>query len=231
MSAKPNWKEYEDLVCEAMRREHLDLIIERDIHKYGYSTKAQRQIDIAATGKIAGYDILVVIDCKYYSKKLDVNDVGAFKTLLEDVRANLGILVTEKGFSSAAQNLAETCHMKLEIKTLDELREYEITFDYFDYCEECDSGEDHFPGVIQWTGFEGLTGDINKINEAGHCDWCQSLHLRCQDCNTIIGIPETLYGESVECLGRCGTIFKINLEYAGHGMNDFVLIVKNNDIE
>ncbi|MDP1714974.1 MAG: restriction endonuclease [Anaerolineales bacterium] len=228
MHTNPDWKEYENLVCEAMKQENPDLKIERDIKLHGHISETKRQIDIAAKGRIAGHNVFVVIDCKKYSSKLDVNDVGSFITFLNDVGADIGILVTQKGFSESAKNLAKKSRVKLEIKTLEELREYKITFDY---CEECDRGEDHFPGVIRWTGFEGLAGDINKVKEAGHCDWCGSLHIRCQDCNTITGIPETLYQKSVECLGRCGIIFRVNLEYVGHGMNDFVLIVKNNDIE
>jgi hypothetical protein len=228
MHTNPDWKEYEKLVCEAIKRENPDLVIERDIKLHGHISETKRQIDIAARGKIAGHDVFVVIDCKKYSSKLDVNDVGSFITFLNDVGADIGILVTERGFSESAKTLAKKSRVKLEIKTLEELSKYKVAFDY---CEECDPGEDHFPGVIHWTGFEGLSGDEDKINEAGHCDWCGSLHLRCQECNSITGIPEALYQEDIECLGGCGTIFRMDLDYAGHGMNDFILTVKDNGIE
>ncbi len=224
MPIKPDWKEYEDLVCEAMKRENPDLTFERDIDSYGYATETKRQIDIAARGKIAGHDVFVVIDCKKYSRKLDINDVGTFITVLNDVGADIGILVTQKGFAKNAATLAKKSRVKLEIKTLEELRQYKITFDF---CEECDPGDDHFPGVVQWHGFEGLTGDVEKIAAAGSCDWCGGLHIRCHTCEAITGIQEALYEEPIECLGGCGTTFIVKTENAKDGMYDYVLTVRN----
>lgn len=87
---EPDWKIYEDLVCNALRRENPDLEIEQNIHVLGHVSNEKRQIDIALKGKIAGHDVFVVVDCKHYSRKLDVNDMGSFILLLEDVCADFG---------------------------------------------------------------------------------------------------------------------------------------------
>jgi len=212
--SQPNWKQYEDLVCDMLREENPDFSVERNIYIVGHLSNQRRQIDIAMRGKLANYDVLVVVDCKCYSKKMDVNTVGSFVTLLNDVGADIGILVTQNGCSKAAETLAKKSRVKLDIKTAEELREYRITLDY---CEECDPGEDHFPGVIDWHGQWGIDGDADKVAAVGWCDWCNTIHLRCLKCGTATGIPDVLYGEPVECLGGCGTTFVVNHgDFGGH---------------
>ena len=101
----PDWKEYEELVCDALRQENPELTIERNIHIVGNLSSQRRQIDIALKGKMAGHEILAIVDCKCYSRKIDVNDVGTFVTLLNDVGADIGILVTRLGYSQAAKTI------------------------------------------------------------------------------------------------------------------------------
>ena len=226
MSGKFNeldWEIYEDLVCDALRHEHPDLEIERNIHIVGHLSNQRRQIDIALKGSLAGHDVFAVVDCKHYSRKLDVNDVGSFITLLDDVSADIGILVTEVGDSKAAKTLAKKSSVKLDIRTLEELKIYRITFDW---CEECSPGEDHLPGLIEWSGYDGLDGDLDEVESSGYCYWCYTLHLRCK-CDAITGIPEVFYNESVECLGECGTIYLVTPEHAGSGIRKYVLSVQH----
>jgi len=82
----PNWKEYEDLVCDALRQENPELIIERNIHIAGHLSNQRRQIDIALRGQMAGHDVLAVVDCKRYSRKIDVNDDRLCLTLGDGVQ-------------------------------------------------------------------------------------------------------------------------------------------------
>jgi hypothetical protein len=219
---EPDWKIYEHLVYDALIQEYPDLAIEKNIHIVGHETKKRRQIDIAIKGKLAGHDVFAVIDCKHYSRNLDANDVGKFSALLKDVGADFGIIITQEGFSEAAENLAKMNRIKLEVRALEELEYYIFPIDW---CEECSPGEDHSPGFIVWSGFEELHGDLDKVKEIGYCDWCHSLHLRCK-CNAVIGIPEVFYNESVECLGECGTKYFVIPEYAGSGVMEYILTVK-----
>jgi Restriction endonuclease len=50
----------------------------------------QRQIDVKVTGALFGSGrATMVVDCKRYAKSIDVNHVGAFVGLVEDVGADL----------------------------------------------------------------------------------------------------------------------------------------------
>jgi hypothetical protein len=220
----PDWEEYEDLVCDAIRHENPEINVERNIHVRGHLSEHLRQIDIALRGKFAGHNIFAIVDCKKYSRKLDVNDVGEFATTLNDVNADFGILVTQKGFSDAAIKMAKKNRIKLEIKTLEDLYEYRIVPE--DYCEECDPGDDNRPGIIDWSGFENVEGDTDKVRDIGTCDWCGTMQLQCGKCGCITPYPEYYYDKQVECLGGCGTIFSVKREYAGDGMFDYILSVE-----
>jgi restriction endonuclease len=203
----PDWKEYEHLVCDALRQENPELVIERNIRIVGHLSNQRRQIDIALRGKMAGHDVLAVVDCKHYSRNIDVNDVGSFVSLLNDVGADIGILVTQLGYTKAAETMAKTSRVKLDITKLEDLREHRITIDF---CNECDPGEDHVGGVINWSHPESIDGDWKKIAAVGWCDWCNTIHIKCLKCGVITGVPDVLYNEPIECLGECGTSFIVN---------------------
>lgn len=62
------------------------------------------------------------------------------------------------------------------------------------------------PKSNQGSGFGELHGDVDKVNETGHCDWCNTIHLRCK-CDAVTGIPDVFYNESV------GPILVVRLGY------------------
>ncbi|MBK8586831.1 MAG: restriction endonuclease [Bacteroidetes bacterium] len=93
----------------------------------GKSSKTKRQIDILIEGLIAGFKITIVIDCKFFSKNIDVKDVDSFSSMVEDVGAHQGVLITNKGFSKAAINRAYYGNSKVELDILnfEELKEFQ----------------------------------------------------------------------------------------------------------
>jgi len=100
--------------------------VERDVHLLGRRSAASRQIDILVRGRIFGLDnASLAVDCKCWKAKVDVADVGTFLDLLEDVGADLGLLMTTKGYSAAAKERARQARgVRAEVVTLDELRQW-----------------------------------------------------------------------------------------------------------
>ena len=218
--ADMTWQEYEDIVYEIFCAKHPELLFERNVHITGKITGRMRQIDIASRAPVAGYDLLVVIDCKKRSKKADVNDVEGFLGLLDDVDANLGVLVTDKGWTKTAGERAKHGRVRLDIIGPQHIREYAM----FDYCEYCGSGDEH-SNFIQWGGSVEMDWDFYKVKEVGRCNWCNMLYVKCMDCGSITGIPDLMYNQPVECQGECGTVFTVQTEYAGQGMLEYTLVV------
>ena len=72
----------------------------------GRYSHTNRQIDVLIESYIAGKKIRLIVDGKYFNKNIDVKAVEAFISMVEDVDAKQGILITSKGFSAAAINRA-----------------------------------------------------------------------------------------------------------------------------
>lgn len=217
-----NWKDYEDFVYDTLYKKYPEYSYQKNIRIEGRITKANRQIDIAFNGNILGHEIFGVVDCKDYSKKVDVKDVESFISFLQDVGADIGILVTNRGYSKAAQERAKFSNVKLDVLTPEELEDYEIEF-YI--CEECDPGEDHIQ-VVAWNNLYNLSGDTDKVFDVGRCDWCNTIHIKCSTCGEVTAIPDAIYGEEIECKGECGTKFVIETSYESKGTEEILKVLR-----
>ena len=70
----------------------------------GSLSESDRQIDVLI--ETAENQTRVVVDCKDWAQRVNVIDVGAFASLVEDVDATGGVLICNRGFSKAARTLA-----------------------------------------------------------------------------------------------------------------------------
>jgi hypothetical protein len=71
---------------------------EKIVDRYGHS----RQFDVVIRGKLGGYSLFGVIECKDTTSKVDIQVVDAFLTKVKDVNANFGIIASNSGFSKKA---------------------------------------------------------------------------------------------------------------------------------
>lgn len=129
--------EYENGIADILGYLARDFaVVDRNVHLLGRKSHQQRQIDVKVTGKIFGLDnATMIVDCKRYKSRIDVNHVGAFVALVEDVGADIGLLVTTAGASEAARQLAEnTRGVRVSMLALDELERWSppgtVHFDY-----------------------------------------------------------------------------------------------------
>lgn len=96
------WQDYESRIFEILSAYHLHDKIERNVKIKGRYSKRSRQIDIYISQTIHGHSFTTVIECKYYNKKIDVKTVESFISMVDDIGADYGILVTELGYSKSA---------------------------------------------------------------------------------------------------------------------------------
>jgi restriction endonuclease len=104
----PRWKRFEKLVARLHATLAPNAAVTYDDHIPGRNSKAPRQIDVALRTNVGVSTVLIVVQCRDYASALDVNAVGEFVTVIEDVGAQKGVMVVtpESGFSEAAKNLA-----------------------------------------------------------------------------------------------------------------------------
>lgn len=66
-----------------------------------------RQIDVSIRSRLGPLELLTVVECKDYNKVVDVTKIDAFQSVIADVGASKGVMVSRKGFSRTARQKAE----------------------------------------------------------------------------------------------------------------------------
>lgn len=110
MPADP--RSYEVLVrelLEARLRDDCPDAQLRVFHDKRYRGKSghEHQIDVAAELELAEVRILILVECKHYSRKVGIDDVMELATRIEDIGAHKGIIVTTVGFQEGAVRIAK----------------------------------------------------------------------------------------------------------------------------
>jgi hypothetical protein len=78
------------------------------------------RVDVSARIVLAGVAVLWVVECKLWNRAVPKEKVSALKDIVNDLGADRGLLMSEKGFQSGAVNLAAAKNVTLS--SLDELR-------------------------------------------------------------------------------------------------------------
>lgn len=109
----PAFRELELLVAKIQKQLAPHSEVSHNVKLPGRKSGVDRQIDVLVRDQIGQYEIKIIIDCKDHKEPIDVNGVGAFNTLYEDVGAQKAVLVSAKGFTDGAKQLAKTLQIDL----------------------------------------------------------------------------------------------------------------------
>lgn len=71
------------------------------------------KIDVSYSLKLSGFDYLTLVECKYWNSYVTREKVGYFKAILDDLKAQKGIIVTTKGFQKGAVTYAKSQNIGL----------------------------------------------------------------------------------------------------------------------
>lgn len=127
----PMWKDYEKKLFNKLSEIYSNCEIEYNDSIFGLYSRIDRQIDFSIRGNIAGRRVLGIVDTKYYNKSVDVKVVESFIGMIEDVNANFGLIITNKGYSKSAKNRVKFSNLKLDVLELNEMNKIDISVDYF----------------------------------------------------------------------------------------------------
>lgn len=122
-----NWKDYEIEIYEDFKEAYPEAEVSHNVFRKGRYSKVDRQIDILVEDYVAGNRMTIVVDGKFFNKKIDVKEVETFISMLEDLDAHKGLLITQKGYSQAAINRAHfgPSDIELDILNFEELKDYQ----------------------------------------------------------------------------------------------------------
>lgn len=148
--SKPAWRRYEEHILARIKEwAGPEATIEYDKRLPGRTSGIDRQIDILVTGDFAGglqRNITAAVDCKCYGRKINVTHADNFIALIDDVQTDLGILITTKGWSKAAEQRLPRGLSLLRI----EEEEPTMAMAFIDLLPEptydIEWGEDHYAG-------------------------------------------------------------------------------------
>lgn len=113
-----NWKDYEKEVYQYFSRMYPEAKITHDAKIIGRYSKKERQVDILIEDEIAEFPIKIAVDAKYFSRRVDIKCVESFISMIGDIGAYQGVLITQKGYSEAAINRAHYGPDKIELDVL-----------------------------------------------------------------------------------------------------------------
>jgi len=112
-----DWKQYQELTAEFFRSLGCDAAVEAKID----GARAQHRIDVWVRFKKFGLEARWIIECKCWSTSVPKEKVLALKSVVEDVGADRGVLISAAGFQSGATRAAEKTNIMLT--DLDELKQ------------------------------------------------------------------------------------------------------------
>lgn len=104
---KPD-QEYERIVADIIRQLETDEKVAVTHHaRYRGKSGHVHVTDIAVQFVKLGVQFIVLVECKYWNRKVGVQEVMVLSSRLNDVGAHKGILVTTEGFQKGAFALAK----------------------------------------------------------------------------------------------------------------------------
>jgi hypothetical protein len=123
----PAWKDYQEETAAYYRA--LGLSADTDVTIEG--VRSEHKIDVAVRGYKAGVEFLWIVECKYWSRRVSKETVAALATIVQDVGADRGLLLSRRGFQPGATALAQksnitlTSLVELRADTADEYAEFQ----------------------------------------------------------------------------------------------------------
>jgi restriction endonuclease len=109
----PDWFDYQELAAAIYRDLSPGAVVTHDDHILGLTSGIKRQIDVSIRADLGGHAMLIVVQAKDLGRPADLNVVGEFKAVVDDVRASKGVLICSGGFTATAIGYAKDLNIDL----------------------------------------------------------------------------------------------------------------------
>ncbi|WP_330272633.1 restriction endonuclease [Lentzea sp. NBC_00516] len=111
------WLEYEKLAEKIIAELSPHAVVTHNERVLGQESEVRRQIDVTVRWTDGVAERLMIVQVKDYGKRrADVNVVGEFRSVIQDVGADRGILICSGGFSKTAKTYAR--NLKIDLYSL-----------------------------------------------------------------------------------------------------------------
>lgn len=117
------WEDLQEMVANILRECKFSVEIEKKIH----SARGAVSIDVYAEEQVFSRPYIVLCECKYWKARIPQSIVHGFRTIMSDIGANLGYIITSSYFQSGAFDASLNTNVRLKTWT-EFLEEYEETW-------------------------------------------------------------------------------------------------------
>jgi hypothetical protein len=189
----PDWKQYEWLITKILHDElsKPNVTVLADFRIKGEYSERSRQIDVL----IEQDSITTIVECKHYDKPVDVKAAESFMSMMNDVGANCGILISSSGFTSSVPKRIREFGDRITLEHLDWHEAYRTSFveisygrisDICSHCSEAHKIGRSIPGLLCWNHGLGIT-QFGKVSmgSVGRCLKCKSYTVYCDCCGWV----------------------------------------------
>lgn len=90
-----------------------DVKVTRNASVPGRQSRCLRDVDVLIEGKLHVFDVKIAIEAKHYDRPVGVEKIESLRSKLEDIGADVGVMVCPTGFTEPARNVAASCDIQL----------------------------------------------------------------------------------------------------------------------
>lgn len=109
----PEWLDYQQLAASIYSELEPNAVVRHDDKIRGVTSGIERQIDVSIRTAVAGHELLIIVQAKALARPADVNVVGEFHAVIQDVQAAKGVLICSAGFTSTALDYGRKLNIDL----------------------------------------------------------------------------------------------------------------------
>lgn len=103
------WKKYQQQAAEFFGALGLTATVERTVE----GARGKHKVDVHVEGNYLGISFVWIVECKAWRSNVPKEKVAALSAILQDIGADRGFLLSEKGFQSGALRMAEKSNITL----------------------------------------------------------------------------------------------------------------------
>ncbi|WP_279635855.1 restriction endonuclease [Kitasatospora cheerisanensis] len=119
MARTPEWQKYQQEVSSFLSELGFDTRVDETIE----GARAQHDIDVAARMSIAGVDILWLVECKAWGRRVPKERILTLQGIVDDIGADRGLVFSESGFQAGAIRVTRNTNI-----TLTSLEDFRLNF-------------------------------------------------------------------------------------------------------
>ncbi|NEB29843.1 restriction endonuclease [Streptomyces sp. SID14446] len=115
----PEWQEYQQEVSSFLSELGFDTRVDETIE----GARGRHDIDVVARLRIAGVDILWLVECKAWQRRIPKERILTLQGIVDDIGADRGLVFSESGFQAGAIRATQNTNI-----TLTSLEDFRLNF-------------------------------------------------------------------------------------------------------